>query len=197
VFGVVGVGPGVVATERDGRAAHEAAGPISGGGDRSATARHVLSLADRGIRASVVRLPPATHGAGVNGFTAAAVAAARKAGAAAYTGDGANRWPAVHRDDAAALFRLAAESAPAGAVLHAVAEEGVPIRKVAEAIAAGLGVPAISVPASDAGRYLGFLATFWSTGGPASARLTRDLLAWTPNRPTWLDDLRADAHYRA
>lgn len=197
VLGVVGVDPGVVATERDGRATHDTSGPISGGGDRSATARHVLSLADHGIRASVVRLPPATHGAGDNGFTATAVAAARNAGASAYTGDGANRWPAVHRDDAAALFRLAAESAPAGSVLHAVAEEGVPIRTVAEAIAAGVGVPAISVPQSDIGGYLGFLGGFWSMDGPASARLTRELVGWTPKGPTWLDDLQADAYYRA
>ncbi|NLU72744.1 NAD(P)H-binding protein [Streptomyces sp. HNM0575] len=196
VLGVVGVGPGVVATERDGRGEHETAGPVSGGGDRSATARYVLSLADHGIRSSVVRLPPATHGTGDNGFTAAAVAAARKAGASAYAEDGANRWPAVHRDDAAVLFRLGAESAPAGSVLHAVAEEGVPIREVAEAIAAGTGVPAISVPRSDIGRHLGFLGGFWSTDGPASARLTRERFGWTPTRPTWLDDLRGESYYR-
>ncbi|MFF0341708.1 NAD-dependent epimerase/dehydratase family protein [Kribbella sp. NPDC004875] len=196
ILGVVGVAPGVVATENDGRIAHAAAGPISGGGDRSETARHVLSLADRDIRSSIVRLPPATHGAGDNGFTAAAVAAARAAGASAYAGDGANRWPAVHRDDAATLFRLAAESAPAGSVLHAVGEEGVPIREVAEAIAAGLGLPAISVPESQIGGYLGFLGGFWSTDGPASAHRTHELLGWKATRATWLDDLRGDAYYR-
>lgn len=196
VLGVVGVAAGVVATEEDGRSAHDQSGPVSGGGDRSATARRVLSLADDGIRASVVRLPPATHGAGDNGFTAAAVAAARKAGASAYVDDGTNRWPAVHRDDAASLFRLAAESAPAGSVLHAVAEEGVPIRAVAEAIAAGLAVPAISVDRSDIGSYLGFLGGFWWTDGPASSRITRDLVGWAPTHATWLDDLRAGAYYR-
>lgn len=195
VLGVVGVAPGVVATEEDGRTAHDSTGPVSGGGDRSATARHVLALADEGIRTSIVRLPPATHGTGDNGLTAAAVAAARRAGASAYVGDGANRWPAVHRDDAATLFRLAAESAPAGSVLHAVAEEGVPIRQVAEAIATGLGVPTISVDEGTIGDYLGFLAGFWSTDGPASAQLTHELVGWKPTRPTWLDDLRGAAYY--
>lgn len=205
VLGVVGVAPGVVATEEDGRTAHESAGPVSGGGDRSATARHVLSLAERGIRTSIVRLPPATHGtghngaagngAGDNGLTATAVAAARRAGVSAYVGDGSNRWPAVHRDDAATLFRLAAEAAPAGSVLHAIAEEGVPIRQVAEAIAAGLGVPAISVDEATIGDYLGFLAGFWSTDGPASAQLTHQLVGWKPTHPTWLDDLRGAGYY--
>lgn len=195
VLGVVGVAPGVVATEADGRITHDRSGPVSGGGARSATARHVLSLADHGIRAGIVRLPPATHGAGDNGLTATAVAAARKACASAYVGDGADRWPAVHRDDAATLFRLAAESTPAGSVLHAVAEEGVPIRAVAETIAAGLGVPAISVDRSDIGSYLGFLGGFWSTDGPASAQITRELVGWAPTHATWLDDLRGDAYY--
>ncbi|HEY0239567.1 MAG TPA: NAD-dependent epimerase/dehydratase family protein [Friedmanniella sp.] len=197
VLGVVGVGPGVVATEADGTADHDTEGPVSGGGDRAATARHVLSFADRGIRASIVRLPPATHGVGDNGFTTTAVAAARTAGASAYVGDGSNRWPAVHRDDAATLFRLAAEHAPAGSVLHAVAEEGVAVRDVAEAIAAGLGVPAISVDESGIGRYLGFLAGFWSLDGPAASEITRDLVGWAPTGATWLDDLHGRSYYRS
>lgn len=196
VLGVVGVAPGVVATEEDGRQAHATAGPISGGGDRSDTARHVLALADQGIRASIVRLPPATHGDGDNGFTVAAVAAARAAGASAYVGDGSNRWPAVHRDDAARLFRLAVESAPAGAVLHAVGEGGVRIRDVAEAIARGLGVPAISVTEAEVADYLGFLGTFWATDGPAAAQITHDLVGWSPTHATWLDDLAAGSYFR-
>ncbi|HEY0258702.1 MAG TPA: NAD-dependent epimerase/dehydratase family protein [Lacisediminihabitans sp.] len=196
ILGVVGVGPGVVATEDDGRATQTTVGPISGGGDRSETARHVLSLAERGIRASLVRLPPATHGAGDNGFTVAAIAAARTAGVSAYVGEGNNRWPAVHRDDAARLFRLAVESAPAGSVLHAVGEGGVPIRAVAEAIAAGLDVPAVSVAAADIADYLGFLGAFWAIDGPASAQITRDLVGWAPARPGWLEDLRADFYFR-
>ncbi|MFT4210473.1 MAG: NAD(P)H-binding protein [Microbacterium sp.] len=194
ILGVLGLAPGVVAREEDGRAAHDQSGPISGGGDRAATARHVLTLAQRGIRTSVVRLPPATHGAGDNGFTATAVAAARAAGVAAYIGDGGNRWPAVHRDDAAAVFRLAVEQGAPGSVFHAVAEEGVAIRLVAQAIGAGLGLPVVSVDAADARAHLGFLAGFWGLDGPASAEATRAALGWTPAGPGWLDDLRAGSY---
>lgn len=195
ILGVLGVPDGVLAIEEDGRGPREGAGPVSGSGDRSATARYVLGLADRGIRASIVRLPPATHGDGDNGFTAAAVASARRSGVSAYVDGGANRWPAVHRDDAARLFRLALESAPPGSVLHAVAEEGVPIREVAEAIARGLGVDAVSVPRAAIGEYLGFLGGFWSLDGPASARITRDLTGWEPTGPRWLDDLRSGSYF--
>lgn len=193
VLGVVGVAPGAVATEEDGRSG-DTDGAV--GADRAATSRHVLSLAADGIRACVVRIAPATHGPGDNGFTAAAVDAARRRGVAAYVDDGANRWPAVHRDDAADLFRLAVESAPAGSVLHAVAEEGVSIREVSEAIATGLGIAAISVDRSEIDDHLGFLGRFWSTDGPASSHLTRDLVGWKPTRATWLEDLRSDSYYR-
>ncbi|HEU0164318.1 MAG TPA: NAD-dependent epimerase/dehydratase family protein [Thermomicrobiales bacterium] len=146
ILGVLGLPEGVVATERDGLAADAAAGedrdvPIAGANGRVANAHLTLAFADRGIRSSVVRLPPATHGGGDNGFTTTAIGLARAKGAAAYVGDGANRWPSVHRDDAARLFRLALESAPAGSVLHAVGDEGVPIREVAEVFAAHLGCP--------------------------------------------------------
>src|SRR6202042_619730 len=153
ILGVLGLAPGAVATERDGRAVGASAsrGPISGAGGRIASAQYTLALADQGVRSSVVRLPPATHGQGDNGFIPAAIGFARGRGAAAYVGDGANRWPAVHRDDAARLFRLALESAPAGSVLHAVGDEGVPIREVAEIIAAQLEVPAVSVTPGQAG----------------------------------------------
>jgi Glyoxalase-like domain len=104
--------------------------PIGGANDRMANAHYTTALASRGVRSSVVRLPPATHGNGDNGFIPAAIGFARAKGAAAYVGDGANRWPSVHRDDAARLFRLALESAPAGSVLHAVGDEGVPIREL-------------------------------------------------------------------
>jgi nucleoside-diphosphate-sugar epimerase len=115
-------------------------------------------------------------------------------GAAAYIGDGASRWPAVHRDDAARLFRLALESAPAGSVLHAVGDEGVPIREVAEVFAAHLDVPAVSVIPEQAGDYVGFLGGFWGFDGPASAQLTRELLGWEPVRPGLIADLK-EGHY--
>ena len=126
ILGVLGLPPGVVASERDGLAAPAEDGtvPISGANDRVSNAHLTLALADRGIRASVVRLPPTTHGDGDNGFIATAIRLARDKGAAAFVDDGANRWPSVHRDDAARMFRLALEAAPPGSVLHAVGDEG-------------------------------------------------------------------------
>ncbi|AEA23582.1 SDR family oxidoreductase [Pseudonocardia benzenivorans] len=198
ILGVLGLAPGVVATERDGLVPDTGDGtsPISGGAGRIATAHYALALADRGVRSSVVRLPPATHGNGDNGLIATAVGFAREKGAAAYVGDGANRWPAVHRDDAARLFRLALESAPAGSVLHAVGEEGVPIRAVAEVVADHLGVPAVSVTADEVHDHVGWLGGFWSTDGPASAELTCALVDWKPTGPTLVADLE-DGHYYA
>jgi nucleoside-diphosphate-sugar epimerase len=195
ILGVLGLPAGRVATERDGLSPlgdHDL--PIGGGQGRLANTHLALGYADRGIRSSVVRLPPATHGIGDNGFIPTAVSFAREKGAAAYVDDGANRWPAVHRDDAARLFRLALESAPAGSVLHAVGEEGVPIRAVAVRLAAGLDVPAVSVPAADAGDYVGWLARFWGTDGPASSALTRELVGWEATGPRLLEDLEA-GHY--
>ncbi|WP_329084906.1 MULTISPECIES: hypothetical protein [unclassified Streptosporangium] len=143
-----------------------------------------------------MRLPPATHGNGDNGFISTAVGFAREKGAAVYVGDGANRWPSVHRDDAARLFRLALESAPAGSVLHAVGDEGVPIREVAEVFASHLGVPAVSVTPEQAGEYVGWLGGFWGVAGPASAQITRDLLGWQPTCPGLIADLK-EGHYFA
>ncbi|WP_061293087.1 SDR family oxidoreductase [Herbidospora cretacea] len=197
ILGVLGLPPGATATERDGLAGPgERDVPLAGGRGRLDNARHTLALAGRGVRSSVVRLPPATHGAGDNGFVPAAIGFARRKGAAAYVGDGANRWPAVHRDDAARVFRLALESAPAGSVLHAVGEEGVPIREVAETFAAHLGVPAVSVTAERAGEYVGFLGGFWGIDGPAAAGITRDLLRWRPVHPGLVADLK-EGHYFA
>jgi len=195
ILGVLGLPPGAVATERDGLAG-DSAGPISGGGGRMANARHTLALADHGVRSSIVRLPPATHGQGDNGFIPTAIGFARAKGAAAYVGDGANRWPSVHRDDAARLFRLALESAPPGSVLHAVGDEGVPIREVAEVFAAHLDIPAVSVTPEQAQDYVGWLGGFWGVDGPASAQITRDLLGWQPTRPGLIADLK-EGHYFA
>lgn len=108
--------------------------------------------------------------------------------------DGGNRWPAVHRDDAARLFRLAVESAPPGAVLHAVGDERVPIRTIAEVVAAQLGIPAVSVRAEEAGDHLGWLGGLWAIDGPALAQLTRDLLGWQSAGPGLIADLQ-QGHY--
>jgi nucleoside-diphosphate-sugar epimerase len=198
ILAVLGLPPGTVATERDGLAAADADRevPIGGANDRMANAHYTTALASRGVRSSVVRLPPATHGNGDNGFIPAAIGFARAKGAAAYVGDGANRWPSVHRDDAARLFRLALESAPAGSVLHAVGDEGVPIREIAEIFASHLDVPAVSVTPEQAAEYVGFLGGFWGFDGPASAQLTRDLLGWEPTRPGLIADLK-EGHYFA
>ncbi len=125
---------------------------------------------------------------------ATAIGLARGKGAAAYVGDGTHSWPSVHRDDAARLFRLALESAPPGSVLHAIGDEGVQIREIAEAIAAHLGVPAVSVTPERIGDHLGFLGGFWGFDGPASARITRELLGWQPTRPGLIADLK-QGHY--
>lgn len=182
--GLVGLKPGQVATERDMPAVDGS--PVS---IRSATATAVLSLASRGVRSSVVRLSPTCHGEGDHGFMAALVAIARDKGVSGYIGDGANRWPAVHRLDAARLFRLAVEKAPAGAVLHGVAEEGVPIRDIAEVIGRHLDVPVASVSPEAAVEHFAWLGHFLGLDAPASNTATRELLNWQPTGPGLLDDL--------
>jgi nucleoside-diphosphate-sugar epimerase len=157
-------------------------------GPRIASA-HMVQKA-KGVRGSVVRLPPTVHGAGDQGFMSRLVDAAREKGFAAYVGDGANRWPAVHRSDAARVYALALEKAPAGSVLHAVAEEGVAIRAVAETIGAGLGVPVRSLTQAEAPDYFGFLAMFIGADNLASSAITRSLLGWSPTGLALLPDLR-------
>ncbi|MEV4534331.1 SDR family oxidoreductase [Asanoa sp. NPDC049518] len=191
--GLVGLFPGRVATERDRHAAAMGAG--GGPGVRQATADLTLSLAERGVRSTVLRLPPTVHGDGDNGFMAAIVGIARARGVSGYLGDGANRWPAVHRLDAARLFRLALEEAPAGSVLHAVADEGVPIRAVAEVIGRQLGVPVAEV--TEPGAHFGWLAHVIGLDSPASSALTRDLLDWRPMRPGLLEDLEKGHYFQA
>lgn len=195
--GTMGVAPGRVATEADGQATTVDAGDtgFAGGPNlRLATAQRVVAMAAEGVRSVVLRLPPTVHGQGDSGFVAALVAAARRHGVSGYLGDGANRWPAVHRLDAAHLVRLAVEGAPAGSTLHAVAEEGVPVRAVAEAIGRGLDVPVAAVAPEDAANRFGFLAAFLGADSPASSARTRSLLGWEPTGPGLLDDLDA-GHY--
>jgi nucleoside-diphosphate-sugar epimerase len=162
---------------------------FGGAAGRQATAEFVLSLADRGVRSTVVRLPPTNHGDGDNGFMATLVAIAGDKGAAAYIGDGSNRWPAVHRLDSAHLFRLAVEKAPAGSTLHAVADEGVPIREVAEVIGRHLDVPVVSIPAEQAAGHFTWLGGFIGLDAPASSALTRELMGWQPTQPGLIEDL--------
>ncbi|MEU1707136.1 SDR family oxidoreductase [Streptomyces sp. NPDC005706] len=187
--GVAGLAPGRVATERD--MPVDDGSPVS---TRMATAQAVLGLAARGVRSSVVRLSPTCHGDGDHGFVATLVGIARAKGVSGYIGDGANRWPAVHRLDAARLFRLAVEAAPAGSVLHGVAEEGVAIRDVAEVIGRHLGVPVTSVAPEAAAGHFTWLGGFLGLDAPASNTLTRELLGWEPVEPGLLADL-GKGHY--
>ncbi|ANP52502.1 nucleoside-diphosphate-sugar epimerase [Streptomyces griseochromogenes] len=189
--GLAGIAPGRVASERDMPALDGS--PIS---TRAATAQAVLALASRGVRSSVVRLSPTCHGEGDNGFMATLVALARAKGVSGYIGDGANRWPAVHRFDAARLFRLAVEKAPAGSVLHGVAEEGVAIRDVAEVIGRHLDVPVTSVLPGAAAEHFTWLSAFLGHDVPASSALTRELLGWKPTHPGLLPDLEKGHYFR-
>jgi nucleoside-diphosphate-sugar epimerase len=188
--GTLGLSPGRMATERDGHGSgSDTAAWGSGPEARRATAELTLSFASRGIRSSVVRLPPTNHGDGDNGFMATLVAIARAKGVSGYLGDGSNRWPAVHRLDSAHLFRLALEQAPAGSTLHAIDDEGVPIRAVAEVIGRHLDLPVVAIAPEDAGEHFSWLATFIGMDSPASSTLTRELLGWHPTHPGLIDDL--------
>jgi nucleoside-diphosphate-sugar epimerase len=195
--GVLGLAPGRVSTEADGQESAPSLGLTGGPAIRMANAQLTVSFADRGIRSSIVRLPPTVHGDGDHGFMATLVGIARDKGVAGYVGDGANRWPAVHRSDAAVAFRLALETAPAGSTLHAVGEEGVPIREVAEVMGRHLGVPTVSVSPDDAPGHFTWLAHFIGADSPASSAATRELLGWEPTGPGLIEDLEMGHYFTA
>ncbi|BAX94901.1 SDR family oxidoreductase [Mycobacterium shigaense] len=158
-------------------------GPVAG---RGRTGQFVVDLAERGVRSSVVRLPRSVHDAGGRyGFASLLIQAARRSGVSAYVGDGTQRWLAVHREDAAALFRIALEEAPPGSVLHAVGDEGDPMRAIAEVIGRRLGVPVASAPAED----FGPLGAIFAADQPSSSALTRQRFDWAPTHPSLLEDL--------
>jgi len=158
----------------------------------------VIALADRGVRSSVVRLPPLVHSTlDHQGFGPTLIAIAREQGVAGYPGDGANRWPAGHTLDAARVYRLALEGAPAGSRLHAVGDEGVRFRDIAGVIGAQLGVPTASIAPEDAEAYFTFLAGFVARDNPTSAALTRELLDWAPARPGLIEDLEQGHYFEA
>jgi nucleoside-diphosphate-sugar epimerase len=193
--GTLGLAPGRVGTERDGHGSDSAVAALGAGPrTRWATAELVLSLASRDVRSSGVRLAPTNHGDGDNGFMATLVGIARDKGVSGYIGDGANRWPAVHRLDTAHLFHLTLENAPTGSTLHAVAEEGVPIRDIAEAIGRRLDVPVVSVAPEDAAEHFTWLAHLLAADSPASSAPTQELLGWQPTQPGLIDDLD-QGHY--
>jgi nucleoside-diphosphate-sugar epimerase len=156
----------------------------------------VLGLTDRGVRTAVVRLPPSVHGEGDHGFVPQLVRVAREKGRSSYPGDGANRWPAVHRMDAARVFRLAVESAPAGSILQAVDDKGVPSRAIAEVIGKHLGVPVESVAIQDAYDHFGWIGPLFAVDAPATSDRTRELLDWQPTEAGLLDDLDAGHYFK-
>ncbi len=193
--GTLGLVSGMVATELDGHG-HDASVAALGDGPstRWATEEYALSLADSGIRSSVVRLAPTNHGIGDHGFLARLVEIARDRGVAAYVGDGSNRWNAVHRLDTAHLFALALEGAPTGSTLHAVAEVGVPLRDIAEVIGRHLEVPVSSIAPEEAVDHFGWLAHFVSIDSPVSSTMTQELLGWEPAQLGLIADLEL-GHY--
>jgi nucleoside-diphosphate-sugar epimerase len=162
---------------------------------RAGTENTIIGFADDGVTSSVVRLPPVVHSTlDHHGFVPMLITTARGAGLSGYVGEGANHWPAVHTLDAARVFRLALESAPAGSRLHAVGDEGIPFREIAESIGRHLGVPTSAIPADQVEAHFGFLATIVPLDNPTSNAVTRRLLDWQPEHPGLLADLD-EGHY--
>ncbi len=156
---------------------------------RSASEEAADAVAGRGVRASVVRLPPSVHDRSKQGLVTQMIDLAREKGISAYVGDGLNRWPAVHRLDAARLFKLALEKGSAGARYHGVAEEGVPLRDIADAIGRRFNVPVVSKTPEEAAGHFGWLAFFLGVDCPASSVQTQEELGWRPTQPGLIPDL--------
>ena len=165
------------------------------GGPRVDAENTVTGFAERGIRSSIIRLSPIVHSSlDHHGFAHQLIGIARAKGVSGFVGDGSNRWPAVHTLDAAQLYLLALESAPAGSRLHGVADAGVPFREIAAVIGSRLGLPTASVDPQDAGGHFGFLGMLVGLDNPTSNALTRELLGWEPSHAGLLDDLN-HGHY--
>jgi nucleoside-diphosphate-sugar epimerase len=176
---------GRVATEND----------TAEGGPRIDSENATIALAERGVRSSVIRLSPLVHSTlDHHGFAHRLIGIARDTGVSAFVGDGSNRWPGVHTLDAAHLYRLALEAAPAGTRLHGVDDEGVPFRDIAAVIGRHLDVPVVSISPDEAGDHFGFLSVFASFDNPTSSALTQKVLDWRPEGPGLIEDLDA-GHY--
>ena len=183
--GVALLAPGRLATEDDAAARHFPR--VS-----EATAE---DLAERGVRTGIVRLPPTTHGEGDHGFVPRLIALAREKGAAAYIGEGQNRWPAAHRLDAARVYRLALEQGATAKRYHAVAEQGVPFKAIAEAIGRRLGVPVVSKSPEEAAAHFGWFAQFAGADVPTSSAKTRAALDWSPQEKGLIEDLDQPCYF--
>jgi nucleoside-diphosphate-sugar epimerase len=186
--GVAGLTQGRLATENDPSPFH---GPDS---PRGGSENLAFEFVDRGVHSVALRFSPTVHGTGDHGFIAIIAAVAREKGVSGYPADGTNRWAAVHRSDAARMVALGLAKAPAGARLHAVAEEGVPTRDIAEAIGRAFGLPVTPIDPDDVQDHFGWIGTFFSMDLAATSTMTRELLGWTPTGPALIEDLDAGAY---
>ncbi len=182
------INPGQLATEDD------SPGPDAPSHPRLGAERLAKDLATRGVRTAIVRPGASVHGEGDHGFVPVLIEIARNKGVSGYIGDGSNRWPAVHRLDAARLYRLALEKAPAGSVFHAIGDQGVPTRDIADVIARHLDLPAVSIAPDDATEHFGWIGAFFALDAPASSELTQQRLGWSPTHVGLIADLDA-GHY--
>ncbi|HEU5008483.1 MAG TPA: SDR family oxidoreductase [Jatrophihabitantaceae bacterium] len=186
--GIVALPAGRPATEDDASAAH---GPDS---PRGGSENLALEFVDRGVHSVSVRFAPTVHGTGDHGFISVLAAVAREKGVAGYPGDGINRWAAVHRSDAARVVALGLAKAPAGARLHAIAEEGVRTRDIAEAIGRAFDLPVASIEPDDVADHFGWIGRFFGADASATSIATRELLGWAPTGPTLVEDIEAGAY---
>jgi nucleoside-diphosphate-sugar epimerase len=185
---------GTLLLQRQGALATEEDAPNPGFPRKSEEA---LAFASKRVRASVLRLPPSVHGDGDHGFVPALIALAREKGVSAYVGDGLNRWPAVHRLDAAPLYRLALEKGSAAAKFHGVADEGIPFRDIAEVVGRRLNLPVVTKTTEEASKHFGWLAHFVAVDCPASSKRTQELLGWQPKQPGLIADLERGRYFDA
>ena len=181
--------PGILASEDDLAASSKVV-------PRAASEEAAAAVATRGVRTAIVRLPQ-VHDTVKQGLVTYAIQVAREKGVSAYVGDGLNRWPAAHRLDTARLYRLASEKATTGDRFHAVAEEGVRVREIAEAIGRGLKVPVVALAPEEASKHFGWLAAFVGRDVPASSEQTRKKLGWTPTGPGLISDLNDMRYFPA
>lgn len=188
-FATMAMRPGQLATE------DQPYDPSFFAAPRAETERLLQELASSGVRTSAIRLPPIVHGSDDHGFAPMLITTAAKKKASGYVGDGSNRWPSVHRDDAAHLFRLALENGSKGGTYHGVAEEGVPFRHIAELIGRRLDVPTVSKSPAEATKQFSFLAEFVSRDNPTSSQWTQQQLGWKPTRPGLLADLEHAGYF--